>query len=114
MGNRDAGRVNQDGLLELRSVEVKLSAHHSLLNIKVWTSDGWQSNLIQLQVGVKMGGVRMAEGVNVLIFLSNYRIYGGQRGIRTLETVTRLHAFQACAFNHSATCPVIPSREAGI
>ncbi len=30
---------------------------------------------------------------------------GGQRGIRTLETVSRLHAFQACAFNHSATCP---------
>ena len=30
---------------------------------------------------------------------------GGQRGIRTLETVTRLHAFQACAFDHSATSP---------
>ncbi len=30
---------------------------------------------------------------------------GGQRGIRTLETVARLHAFQACAFDHSATCP---------
>ena len=32
-------------------------------------------------------------------------LYGGERGIRTLETVTRLHAFQACAFNHSATSP---------
>ena len=31
--------------------------------------------------------------------------YGGQTGIRTLETVTRLHTFQACAFDHSATCP---------
>ena len=30
---------------------------------------------------------------------------GGQTGIRTLETVPRLHAFQACAFDHSATCP---------
>ncbi len=30
---------------------------------------------------------------------------GGQTGIRTLETVARLHAFQACAFDHSATCP---------
>ena len=30
---------------------------------------------------------------------------GGGRGIRTLETVTRLHAFQACAFDHSATPP---------
>ena len=30
---------------------------------------------------------------------------GGETGIRTLETVTRLHAFQACAFDHSATSP---------
>src|SRR5690606_9895955 len=30
---------------------------------------------------------------------------GGQRGIRTLETVPRLHTFQACAFDHSAICP---------
>ena len=34
------------------------------------------------------------------------RFYGGQTGIRTLETVTRLHTFQACAFDHSATCPL--------
>ena len=33
-------------------------------------------------------------------------IYGGQTGIRTLETVSRLHTFQACAFDHSATCPL--------
>jgi hypothetical protein len=26
-----------------------------------------------------------------------------EEGIRTLETVTRLHAFQACSFNHSDT-----------
>ncbi len=32
---------------------------------------------------------------------------GGQTGIRTLETVSRLHTFQACAFDHSATCPVV-------
>ena len=30
---------------------------------------------------------------------------GGQRGIRTLDTVARIHAFQACAFNQSATRP---------
>src|SRR5258706_3725721 len=29
----------------------------------------------------------------------------GQGGIRTHETVARLHAFQACAFSHSATRP---------
>jgi hypothetical protein len=32
--------------------------------------------------------------------------FGGQTGIRTLETVPRLHTFQACAFDHSATCPL--------
>ena len=33
-------------------------------------------------------------------------IYGGATGIRTLETVSRLHTFQACAFDHSATAPL--------
>src|SRR5262245_41367066 len=32
-------------------------------------------------------------------------ISGGEGGIRTHETVARLHAFQACAFDHSATSP---------
>ena len=30
---------------------------------------------------------------------------GGQGGIRTHETLSRLHTFQACAFDRSATCP---------
>lgn len=30
---------------------------------------------------------------------------GGQGGIRTHGTLSRTHAFQACALNHSATCP---------
>ncbi len=30
----------------------------------------------------------------------------GERGIRTLDTIPHgIHAFQACAFNHSATSP---------
>ena len=33
------------------------------------------------------------------------RCVGGEGGIRTHETVSRLHAFQACAFDHSATSP---------
>ncbi len=33
------------------------------------------------------------------------RASGGAGGIRTLETVSRLHTFQACAFDHSATAP---------
>ena len=34
------------------------------------------------------------------------RASGGETGIRTLETVSRLHTFQACAFDHSATSPI--------
>jgi Stage II sporulation protein E (SpoIIE) len=30
---------------------------------------------------------------------------GGERGIRTLDRVSPIHAFQACAFNHSAISP---------
>ena len=36
---------------------------------------------------------------------SAFESAGGERGIRTLDTVARIHAFQACAFNHSATSP---------
>ena len=32
-------------------------------------------------------------------------VVGGEEGIRTPETVSRLHAFQACALSHSATSP---------
>src|SRR5438552_12148236 len=31
--------------------------------------------------------------------------YGGESGIRTHDTVSRIHAFQACAFSHSAISP---------
>ena len=31
--------------------------------------------------------------------------YGGESGIRTHDTVSRIHTFQACAFNHSAISP---------
>ena len=33
--------------------------------------------------------------------------YGGEKGIRTLDTLSRIHTFQACAFNHSATSPTL-------
>ena len=36
----------------------------------------------------------------------------GEAGIRTLGTFSRTHAFQACAFNHSATSPVGSNRQA--
>ncbi len=31
--------------------------------------------------------------------------HSGERGIRTLDTVSRIHTFQACSFNHSDTSP---------
>ena len=37
--------------------------------------------------------------------LQVFRINGGERGIRTLDRVSPIHAFQACAFNHSAISP---------
>ena len=39
------------------------------------------------------------------MFSGYLRGSGGETGIRTLETVSRLHTFQACAFDHSATSP---------
>ena len=32
-------------------------------------------------------------------------IFGGERGIRTLDTRKRIHTFQACSLSHSDTSP---------
>ena len=40
-----------------------------------------------------------------LIYKDLLKIDGGERGIRTLEGFYTLHAFQACAIDHSATSP---------
>jgi hypothetical protein len=34
-----------------------------------------------------------------------FRLYGGESGIRTHVTLSSKHAFQACAFSHSAISP---------
>ncbi len=34
-------------------------------------------------------------------------MYGGARGIRTLDTFDRIHDFQSCAFDRSATAPIL-------
>ena len=39
-------------------------------------------------------------------FMHRLGINGGRGGIRTLDTLSRMHAFQACALNHSATLPL--------
>ncbi len=40
-------------------------------------------------------------------------VTGGGSGIRTRDTVSRIHTFQACAFNHSATPPSWCARRTG-
>ena len=42
---------------------------------------------------------------NLCLSSKSFRIIGGERGIRTLDRVSPIHAFQACAFNHSAISP---------
>ena len=37
--------------------------------------------------------------------LLHYEISGGESGIRTHDRVSPIHAFQACALNHSAISP---------
>lgn len=53
-----------------------------------------------------MGSDLAENGTKTLLLrLILVKSNGGERGIRTLETVSRLHTFQACAFDHSATSP---------
>src|SRR4051812_45534259 len=65
----------------------------------------------KLPVGnfVEQGSVHRSLSANKKAPQGGFFI-GGQRGIRTLERLSPLHTFQACAFNHSATCP---AREKG-
>jgi hypothetical protein len=51
---------------------------------------------------------------NPLKSLALFCYDGGDGGIRTLDTASRIHTFQACAFSRSATPPSrAPSRNAG-
>ena len=61
----------------------------------------------QLAAQIAFEAVLVPAGLGVRIPLMNIvlNMNGGERGIRTPETVARLHAFQACAFSHSATSP---------
>ena len=38
--------------------------------------------------------------------MPQFKSAGGESGIRTHDTVSRIHAFQACAFSHSAISPI--------
>ena len=60
---------------------------------------------MQIEIGVEKpphyGPLQSAHPIGDKL----WGLAGGERGIRTPETVARLHAFQACAFSHSATSP---------
>ena len=43
----------------------------------------------------------------MLILKVDIEDYGGEGGIRTHVRVSPKHAFQACAFSHSATSPAV-------
>ncbi len=45
------------------------------------------------------------RATKMLIIINFINKNGGQGGIRTRDRVAPIHTFQACAFNHSATCP---------
>ena len=51
--------------------------------------------------------IKYSEGVNFDKggMVTEFQKDGGGQGIRTLEGVAPLHAFQACAFDHSANPP---------
>ncbi len=45
------------------------------------------------------------RGFSEFVTYCFYYLNGGEGGIRTLDTGQRIHTFQACALNHSATSP---------
>ena len=57
-------------------------------------------------MGDALGDERESTNRKCLETNNNLKINGGSIGIRTLETVPRLHTVQACAFDHSATDPL--------
>ena len=50
------------------------------------------------------GGIRNGQKTRYVIYV-RYLVRGGGSGIRTHDTVSRIHAFQASAFSHSAIPP---------
>ena len=46
-------------------------------------------------------------GYNKMPHVGHFIIPGGDEGIRTLDTVARIHDFESRAFDHSATSPTM-------
>jgi site-specific DNA recombinase len=69
--------------------------HQAILPIELW--DQVQAQMARQTATFRGTGKSRPVG-NLL--------NGGESGIRTRDTVSRIHTFQACAFNHSATSPL--------
>ena len=52
------------------------------------------------------GSARATEALLNAMNEGEAEMNGGEKGIRTLGTVSRTHAFQACSFNHSDISPI--------
>jgi hypothetical protein len=62
------------------------------------------SESIRLPIALRL--VRRAWSIEIQLLLQLViPPYGGGGGIRTRDTVSRIHTFQACAFSRSATPP---------
>ena len=73
---------------------------------EIRTPDPQIRSLAYMQVAVGAAVGAATRGVlNVLCLQDVTCISGGESGIRTHGTVSRTHAFQACALSHSAISP---------
>ena len=72
----------------------------------------WNPSALWAGYPERSGGFNLKSGYQLL---GEPNRFGGQRGIRTLVTFNSKHAFQACAIDHSAICPLIadPIRSRG-
>ncbi len=86
------GTLEAKANYHLKQLVAKISGGDKGSNFELWPS---KARLRFGRSGRPVGGATHREAQ-----------YGGETGIRTLETVSRLHTFQACAFDHSATSPL--------
>jgi hypothetical protein len=89
----------------LKHIRDQLQTLTYLMSVKYLPKRASEFPYIPKPNGGIYGGNKIYNLIIYLIinYLSN--LNGGATGIRTLETVSRLHTFQACAFDHSATAP---------
>ena len=59
----------------------------------------------KINYGTQETGNKLIYDFKFKILISRFN--GGGDGIRTHDTVSRIHAFQACAFDRSATPPLL-------